>query len=32
VFQALKETADESQVGLIGTTIADMAGRVRDFT
>jgi hypothetical protein len=32
VFQTLRETADELQVGLIGTTIAEMAGRVRDST
>jgi hypothetical protein len=30
VFQTLRETAGEIGVGLIGTTIADMADRVRD--
>ena len=32
VFQTLREAADELQVGLIGTTVADMCSRVRIST
>jgi len=32
VFETLRETADENQAGLIGTTIAEMVGRVQNST